>query len=110
MQTSIAVVNCTQRQNSTIVLIGVVKCLEDGEFRLNEYVKKNAVGSKVIEMHYPVARFLSEYPNEVGLDEKLKNVEWYPTSEGSGGIMVQGKADNVKSGITLGFYLCIQYM
>ncbi|XP_076818034.1 uncharacterized protein LOC143463447 [Clavelina lepadiformis] len=85
------------RQNSTIVLIGVAKCLEEGEFRLNEYVKENAVGSKVIEMPYPVARFLSEYPNEVGLDEKLKNVEWYPTSEGSGGIMVQGKADNVKS-------------
>ncbi|XP_076815864.1 protein mono-ADP-ribosyltransferase PARP14-like [Clavelina lepadiformis] len=85
------------RQNSTIVLIGVAKCLEEGEFRLNEYVKENAVGSNVIEMPYPVARFLSEYPNEVGLDEKLKNVEWYPTSDGSGGLMVQGKADKVKS-------------
>ncbi|CAK8697164.1 unnamed protein product [Clavelina lepadiformis] len=86
-------------QNSCIELLGVAKLMEEGEYRLTKYVMENAVGNKVIKMPYAVARFLSEYPNEVKLEEELKSVEWHMTTDNDFGILVQGKADHVKSAI-----------
>ena len=72
--------------------------MEEGEYRLTKYVMENAVGNRVIRMPYAVARFLSEYPNEVKLEEELKSVEWHMTTDNDFGILVKGKADHVKSG------------
>ncbi|CAK8697157.1 unnamed protein product [Clavelina lepadiformis] len=87
-------------KNSSIILIGVAKCVTEGEILLNEFVKKNIVQHKMIEMSYSVSRFLSEYPKEVELEEKLKNIEWHPTSDGGGGIMLHGKAKHITTALT----------
>ncbi|CAK8697151.1 unnamed protein product [Clavelina lepadiformis] len=82
---------------STITLVGLKKYVENGKHRLEQYVKENLSGKEIVKVSYLVAQFMSTFPDEAEVHEKLKNVEWYLTKENSGGILIQGKAPLVKA-------------